>query len=42
MAAGCSCGTAPLALSRTPEGYVQRSSFTHPDLHDELVEEFIL
>ena len=41
MAAGCSCGTAPLALSRTPEGYVQRSSFTHPDLHDELVEEFI-
>jgi hypothetical protein len=36
-----SCGCAPLALSRTPDGWVQKSSFTHPDLHDELVEEFV-
>ncbi len=35
------CGTSPLALARTAGGWVQRASFTHPDLHDELVEDLV-
>ena len=33
------CGVSALTLSRSPEGWVQRAQFSHPDLHDELVEE---
>ena len=35
------CGCSPLTLERTAEGYVQRASWNHPDLHDELVEELV-
>jgi hypothetical protein len=35
------CGCSPLALARTTGGWVQRASFTHPDLHDELVDELV-
>ena len=37
----CCAGCAPLRLSRTPDGWVQRSRFSHPDLHEELVEELL-
>ena len=39
MAARCGC--APLTLERTPHGWIQRAAFTHPDLHDELVDELV-
>jgi hypothetical protein len=35
------CGCAPLSLERSSEGWVQRARWTHPDLHDELVEELV-
>ena len=35
------CGCAPLTLERTPHGWIQRAAFTHPDLHDELVDELV-
>ena len=35
------CGCAPLSLERSPDGWVQRARWTHPDLHDELVEELV-
>ena len=38
----CACGVTPLALERTPEGWVQRATFSHPDLHEELVEELAM
>lgn len=36
----CSCQQI-LTLERTQHGWVQKTSFTHPDLHDELVEELV-
>ena len=35
------CVQPALTLERTPSGWIQRASFTHPDLHDELVEEIV-
>ena len=35
------CVQPGLTLERTPSGWIQRASFTHPDLHDELVEEIV-
>ena len=35
------CGCSSLALERTPDGWLQRAAWTHPDLHDELVEELV-
>jgi len=37
----CGCGVAPLSLARTQLGWVQRSAYSHPDLHDELLEELV-
>ena len=34
-AAGCSV---PLCIERGPHGWVQRASYTHPDMHDELID----
>ena len=35
----CSCATTPLNVERTAQGWVQRATFSHPDLHEEDVEE---
>ena len=39
MHSGSCAGCSVLTLARTPEGWVQRSAFRHPDMHDEFVEE---
>ena len=39
MANAQCCAQQGLTLERTPSGWIQRAAFTHPDLHDELVEE---
>ena len=41
MAATRCCAQPGLTLERTPSGWIQRAAFTHPDLHDELVEEIV-
>lgn len=41
MSASCCAGCMPLLLARTPDGWVQRSSFSHSDLHEELVQDFV-
>ena len=33
------CAVTPLAITRTADGWVQRSTYMHPELHHELVEE---
>ena len=38
----CSCGTSELTLEQTGEKcWIQRASFTHADLHDELVSDLV-
>ena len=41
MANARCCAQQGLTLERTPSGWIQRAAFTHPDLHDDLVEELV-
>lgn len=35
------CCATPLTLERTPYGWTQHATYSHPDLHDELVDELV-
>ena len=37
----CSCATTTLSVERTAQGWVQRATFSYPDLHEEDVEELV-